>query len=142
MLHTLQQQYADKPVRFFLMPCNQFGGQEPKSNSDIAEFTSKSVDLSQGNVILLAKGNANPPACNASGADACSPSSTTCCPGNDALYDYLRSVIPGNLPWNFNKFIVGKDGIPVPPELTGGQTGSALVPRIDAELAKAGAAEL
>ena len=94
------------------------------------------MDLDQGNVILLAKGNVNPPPCSATGADSCGPSSASCCPANDALYDYLRSVIPGNLPWNFNKFIVGKDGVPVPPELTQAQVGSALVPRIEAELAK------
>lgn len=116
--------------------------QEPKANDVIAEFASKSVDLAQGNVILLAKGNVNPPACNASGADACAPDSATCCPGNDGLYNYLRSVIPGSIPWNFNKFIVGKDGVPVGPTLTGGQTASVLVPRIEAELAKSAAVDL
>uniref|UniRef100_A0A7S1CNP0 Glutathione peroxidase n=1 Tax=Bicosoecida sp. CB-2014 TaxID=1486930 RepID=A0A7S1CNP0_9STRA len=135
MLHTLQQQYASKPVRFFLLPCNQFGAQEPKANSDIKTFASGYVDLTQGNVVLLAKGNVNPPACASTAAGACGPASDVCCPANDGIYNYLRSVIPGAIPWNFDKFIVGKDGVPVPPALTGAQVASDVVPAIDAQLA-------
>ena len=77
---------------------------------------------------MFAKGNVNPPAC-ASSADACKPASTKCCPGNSAVFQYVEGVpaTKGKVAWNFEKFLVGKDGVPVarigaskdPTELTG-----------------------
>jgi len=29
------------------------------------------------------------------------------------VYGYLKSVLPGTLGWNYEKFLVGKDGVPV-----------------------------
>lgn len=74
-------------------PCNQFGAQEPGSNAEIAEFAKSKYDV---NFPLFAKVDVN-------GDGACD------------LYKYLRAARPGDdgsedLPWNFTKFVVGRDG--------------------------------
>mmetsp|Transcript_83571 Transcript_83571/g.259617 ORF Transcript_83571/g.259617 Transcript_83571/m.259617 type:complete len:211 (+) Transcript_83571:253-885(+) len=114
MLHRMQLRYAGKPVRFLLVPCNQFGAQEPKANSIVKAFAEGSVHLGAGSgVVMLAKSNLNGVKCTYDGADACTPSSTECCPKNDAVYDYLlANTPPGQIKWNFDKIIVGADGKP------------------------------
>lgn len=113
----MQANYAGKPVRFLLVPCNQFGAQEPAANGVIKAFAENSVTLAKdgarSNVIMLAKSNLNNEPCEYTGADACSPSSAGCCPSNDAVYKYLLAETPpGTIKWNFDKIIVGKDGKP------------------------------
>ena len=74
-------------------PCNQFGSQEPGTDAQILEFaTSKH----QANFPLFSKIEVN-------GDNAA------------ALYLMLRKAAPeadGSeaLPWNFTKFLVGRDG--------------------------------
>jgi len=118
MLKQMQTEYAEKPVRFLLVPCNQFGDQEPKANSDIKTFAEKSVHLAKNgagsNVIMLAKSNLNGAKCAYAGDDACMPTSKECCPKNDAVYDYLLAhTSPGTVGWNFDKIVTGPDGKPV-----------------------------
>lgn len=36
-----------------------------------------------------------------------------CCAQNNFVFQYLESVLPGKVPWNFRKYLVGKDGVPV-----------------------------
>eukprot|EP00928_Gymnodinium_smaydae_P014959 TRINITY_DN1548_c0_g2_i1.p1 TRINITY_DN1548_c0_g2~~TRINITY_DN1548_c0_g2_i1.p1 ORF type:complete len:205 (-),score=41.44 TRINITY_DN1548_c0_g2_i1:381-995(-) len=117
MLKKMQASYADKPVRFLLVPCNQFGAQEPAPNAGVKEFAEKSVVLAKNgagsNVIMLAKSNLNGVKCTTAGSDVCAPNSAKCCPANDPVYDYLLSATkPGTIKWNFDKIIVGKDGKP------------------------------
>mmetsp|Transcript_55114 Transcript_55114/g.124053 ORF Transcript_55114/g.124053 Transcript_55114/m.124053 type:complete len:203 (+) Transcript_55114:258-866(+) len=117
MMTKLQTKYAEKPVRFVLIPVNQFGGQEPKANAVIKSFAEKSVRLATAgagsNVIMLAKSNLNDVKCTYAGPDACMPSSTECCPANDAVYDdLLASTSPGTIAWNFDKIVTGLDGKP------------------------------
>lgn len=114
MLTTLQQAYADKPVRFLLFPCNQFDHQEPGSNADVKAFAERYVDLGPGsNVIMFAKSNLNNVPCAAQGANVCTPESLECCPTNDAVYDYLLSATPpGTIKWNFDKIVVDGSGRP------------------------------
>mmetsp|Transcript_110363 Transcript_110363/g.276303 ORF Transcript_110363/g.276303 Transcript_110363/m.276303 type:complete len:196 (-) Transcript_110363:238-825(-) len=113
MLHRMQAKYSDKPVRFLLFPCNQFGAQEPKPNVDVKAFAEKSVSLKMGNVVAFAKSNLNFVPCPAKGPDSCTPTSAECCPRNDEVYDYLLAATPPHkIVWNFDKIIVGKDGKP------------------------------
>jgi hypothetical protein len=114
MLKRFQKQYAEQPVRFLLFPCNQFGAQEPGSNAEIKKFAEKYVELGQGsNVIMFAKSNLNNVSCSTSAKDACAPSSASCCPTNDPVYDYLLSVTPpGEIKWNFDKIVVDGSGEP------------------------------
>ncbi|MFK7957980.1 MAG: glutathione peroxidase [Lysobacterales bacterium] len=74
-------------------PCNQFGGQEPGSNDDIAEFCELNYGVS---FPIFDKVEVN---------------------GDDAhpLFAYLKSAAPGlmgseRIKWNFTKFLVSKDG--------------------------------
>uniref|UniRef100_A0A7S1Q117 Glutathione peroxidase n=1 Tax=Alexandrium catenella TaxID=2925 RepID=A0A7S1Q117_ALECA len=130
MLKRLQTRYADEPVRFLLVPCNQFGGQEPAANEAVKAFAEKSVHLGKGsNVVMLAKSNLNGVKCTYAGADACSPQSTECCPANDAVYDYLlANTPPGTIAWNFDKIVTGTDGKPFSGEVImhGGDIDEAL----------------
>jgi len=116
----MQAKYAEKPVKFLLVPCNQFGSQEPKPGAQIKEFAEKSVTLAQhgagSNVVMLAKSNLNGQSCTAKD-DICLPNSAQCCPPNDVVYEYLLSVTPpGTIKWNFDKIIIGPDGQPLPGE--------------------------
>ena len=74
-------------------PCNQFGHQEPGTDSEIGEFCQASYDVT---FPVLAKVEVN-------GA------------GADPIYRWLKAEKPGVLgigavKWNFTKFLVGRDG--------------------------------
>jgi hypothetical protein len=130
MLKRLQHEYAEKPVRFLLFPCNQFGAQEPGSNAEVKQFAEKFVKLGPGsNVVMFAKSDLNNVPCSTSGKDACTPSSKECCPTNDPVYEYLLSATsPGTIQWNFDKIVVDGSGKPFPGETIyhGGDVDKAL----------------
>jgi len=92
-LEALYQKYKSQGFVILGFPCNQFGKQEPGSNSDIAEF----CELNFGVTFpLFAKVDVN---------------------GKEAapLFEYLKSQAKGVLgstgvKWNFTKFLVAKDG--------------------------------
>eukprot|EP01035_Chromulina_nebulosa_P025367 gene25367-33112_t len=80
----------EKGVEVALFPCNQFGGQEPGTETEIAEFCAlKGVK----GATLFKKGDVN-------GANT------------RPTYKYLRdNGVLGNVAWNFaGKFIVDKEG--------------------------------
>ena len=45
-LNELQKKYADQGFSVLAFPCNQFGKQEPGSNSEIQDFCSLNFDVS------------------------------------------------------------------------------------------------
>jgi glutathione peroxidase len=72
-------------------PCNQFGGQEPGDNAAIKEFCSEKYDVT---FPLFDKIEVNGE-------------------GRHPLYKFLAgegSPFPGDIQWNFGKFLVGRDG--------------------------------
>jgi glutathione peroxidase len=90
-LEAIQQKFQKQGFTVLGFPCNQFGGQEPGTNEEIKQFCS-----SQFNVTfplfdkLDVNGNKRAP-----------------------LYTTLagkESPFPGDIKWNFNKFLIGKDG--------------------------------
>lgn len=91
-LQALYAKYADKGLVVMGFPANNFGGQEPGSNEEIAEFcTSKySVEFPMFSKVSV-KGDDKAP-----------------------LFQYLTSAEnpdkQGDIGWNFEKFLVGKDG--------------------------------
>jgi glutathione peroxidase len=90
-LETLYQKYKDRGVVVLGLPCNQFGGQEPGSNAEIKEFCSTKFNVT---FPMFDKIDVN-------GA------------GRAPLYTVLAgkdSPFPGDIKWNFNKFLIGKDG--------------------------------
>jgi glutathione peroxidase len=92
-LEALHRKYKDRGFAVLGFPCNQFGGQEPASDEQIAAFCSRSYDIT---FPLFAKVEVN-----GSGAHP--------------LFELLKSEQPGALgtkaiKWNFTKFLVGPDG--------------------------------
>jgi glutathione peroxidase len=90
-LQALQEKYKDKGLMVLGFPCNQFGGQEPGTNEEIKEFCSSKYQVS---FPLFDKIEVNGP-------------------NRHALYTVLAgegSPYPGDIKWNFNKFLVGRDG--------------------------------
>jgi glutathione peroxidase len=90
-LETLSAKYKDQGLVVLGFPCNQFGGQEPGTEAEIAEFCSTKFNVK---FPLFAKIEVNGP-------------------GRAPLYTFLSgegAKFPGKIGWNFNKFLVGRDG--------------------------------
>ncbi|PZU16340.1 MAG: glutathione peroxidase [Citromicrobium sp.] len=92
-LEALQKRFAGRGFTVLAFPCNQFGGQEPGSAEEIAEFCQVNFSTT---FPLFGKVDVN-------GANA------------DPLFDWLKTEAPGVLgskaiKWNFTKFLVGRDG--------------------------------
>jgi glutathione peroxidase len=92
-LEALHRAYAGQGLVVLGFPCNQFGGQDPGSNAEIASFCELNYGVS---FPMLAKIDVN-------GA------------GASPLYRWLAAEAPGLLgskaiKWNFTKFLVGRDG--------------------------------
>jgi len=90
-LEAIYEKYKDKGLVVLGFPCNQFGRQEPGTDADIQQFcTSKySVTFPMFDKIEVNGANRHP------------------------LYVALAgdtSPFPGNITWNFNKFLIGRDG--------------------------------
>jgi len=85
-------EYADK-FEIIGFPCNQFGGQEPGSDEQISEFCQINYGVS---FPIMGKTEVN-------GEKA------------EPLFEWLKKEKPGLLglkrvKWNFEKFLIGKDG--------------------------------
>jgi glutathione peroxidase len=90
-LESLYRELAAQNFAIVGLPCNQFGGQEPGSAADIREFCSTSYDVS---FPLTEKIEVNGK-------------------GRHALYAWLTDPangFPGDIEWNFAKFLIGRDG--------------------------------
>ena len=90
-LEAIQQKYKDKGFTVVGFPCNQFGGQEPGTNEQIKQFCSSKFNVT---FPLFDKIEVNGPS-------------------RHPLYTVLagkESPFPGDIKWNFNKFLIGKDG--------------------------------
>ncbi len=90
-LEAIQQKYKDKGFTVAGFPCNQFGGQEPGSNEQIKEFCSSKFNVTFPLYDKIEVNGAN----------------------RHPLYTQLAgkdSPFPGDIKWNFNKFLIGKDG--------------------------------
>jgi glutathione peroxidase len=70
------------------MPCNQFGAQEPGTEAEILEFVQSKYDV---DFPMFAKIEVN-------GDGACD------------LYQMLKEAKPGDIAWNFTKFLVDGAG--------------------------------
>jgi len=90
-LEHLYQQYKDKGFSVLGLPCNQFAGQEPGTEQEIQSFCSLNYGVSfpLGNKLEVNG------------------------PHRHSLYRLLAgegAEFPGDITWNFEKFLVGKDG--------------------------------
>lgn len=88
-LEALYEKYKDKGLVILGFPCNQFGGQEPGTNAEIQEFCTLKFNVQ---FPVMGKINVN---------------------GKEAhpLYVYLKEETGGGaITWNFNKFLLDKNG--------------------------------
>ncbi|EJD48906.1 glutathione peroxidase [Auricularia subglabra TFB-10046 SS5] len=92
-LQSLYNKYHDKGLEIVGFPCNQFGGQEPGTDAEIAEFCDTNYKVS---FPLMKKVDVN---------------------GENAheIYKWLKHEQPGILnieaiKWNFEKFLLDQNG--------------------------------
>jgi glutathione peroxidase len=114
-LEGLQDKYHGKGLEVVGFPCNQFGGQEPGSEEEIAKFCKASYDVSFD---LFSKVDVN--------GEKAAP-----------LYKQLTAK-DGPIKWNFEKFVIGRNGEIIARFPTATKPDSPEVVKvIEAELAKA-----
>jgi glutathione peroxidase len=92
-LQALYSELEDKGLEVLGIPCNQFGAQEPGTEAEIKEFCSTKYDVT---FPLFSKVDVNGEK-------------------RDPLYAWLTSQStapdgPGDIKWNFAKFVVGREG--------------------------------
>ncbi|MGN6553841.1 MAG: glutathione peroxidase [Verrucomicrobiota bacterium] len=90
-LESVYEKYKAKDFTVLGFPCNQFGGQEPGSSEQIKEFCTSKYNVT---FPMFEKIDVNGPS-------------------RHPLYTALAgktSPFPGDIKWNFGKFLIGKDG--------------------------------
>ena len=90
-LEELQRELAAEGFTVVGFPCNQFGGQEPGGEAEIAAFCHSRYDVT---FPLSSKLEVNGPQ-------------------RHPVYRFLTSAasgIPGDISWNFEKFLIGRNG--------------------------------
>ncbi len=89
-LQSLYETYNDKGLVIIGFPANNFMGQEPGTNQEILEFCTTEYDVT---FPMMAK-------ISVKGKD------------KHPLYEYLTesSPLPGEISWNFNKFLLDREG--------------------------------
>jgi glutathione peroxidase len=88
-LEALYQKYRDQGLEILAFPCNDFGAQEPGSNDEIQQFceTRYGVTFPLFDKVQAKGANQHP------------------------LYARLTQTVPaGDVSWNFEKFLVNKQG--------------------------------
>ncbi|MCL1467659.1 glutathione peroxidase [Argonema galeatum] len=89
-LEKLNQKYKQSGLRILAFPCNDFGAQEPGSNAEIMKFctTNYGVNFEMFDKVHAIGDKQHP------------------------LYARLTKAakVPGNVSWNFEKFLVSKTG--------------------------------
>jgi glutathione peroxidase len=87
-LEKLYEEKAGRGLRVLGFPCNQFGAQEPGSNEQIAQFCTTRFNVT---FPLFDKIEVNGP-------------------GRHPLYGALTDAEPGDITWNFEKFLIDRKG--------------------------------
>ena len=92
-LEAVYQKYNDQGLVILGFPCNQFRGQEPGTAEEIRKFCTSKYNVT---FPLMAKVEVN-------GAGTCD------------LYKHLKALDtkpkgPGEITWNFEKFVIGRNG--------------------------------
>ena len=94
-LETLYEKYKDQGLVILGFPCNQFGNQEPGTEKEIAEgcLLNYGVSFPMFSKIEVNGSNADP------------------------IYKFLKDKLPSflgkRIKWNFTKFLIDRNGLPV-----------------------------
>jgi glutathione peroxidase len=90
-LQALQEKYGSKGFTVVGVPCNDFGAQEPGTSKEIREFCSANYNVSfpLTEKIHVKGAEQHPLYARLTGPDA---------------------EFPGEIKWNFSKFLIGRDG--------------------------------
>ena len=110
-LEALYRRYGDQGFVVLGFPCNQFAGQEPGTADEIASFCSLTYDVS---FPMFAKLDVNGPS-------------------ESPLYTWLKAAHPGDIEWNFAKFLIDRDGT-VAQRIAPDTQPEAIVPAIERRL--------
>lgn len=114
-LEALYQRYRAEGLTVIGFPANDFGAQEPGSNADIVQFCS----LNYGVAFPLAqKISVKGPGQHRLYAALTAALPTAVDPGQGALRSKLDGygfahAAPSDVLWNFEKFLIGRDGAPL-----------------------------
>lgn len=87
-LESLYREYKDKGFEILGFPSNDFGAQEPASEAEIKSFCSLTYDVTFDMFSKVAVNGA----------------------GMVDIYKYLTDTTGSQVQWNFNKFLVDKEG--------------------------------
>jgi glutathione peroxidase len=90
-LEAVYKKYQDQGLVVLGFPCNQFGQQEPGTDAEIKQFCTSKYDVTfpMFDKIDVNGANRNPLYVLLAGKD---------------------SPFPGDIGWNFTKFVIGRDG--------------------------------
>ncbi|MEO5320131.1 glutathione peroxidase [Arthrobacter sp. CC3] len=94
-LELLYGKFRDRGFEVLGVPCNQFAGQEPGNDDEIAEFCERNFGVT---FPLTAKADVR-------GKDQH--------PLYTELTRFKTGLLPGLVKWNFEKFLVNRDGVVV-----------------------------
>jgi glutathione peroxidase len=98
-LQKLYEELGEQGFAVVGFPCNQFGAQEPGTADEIAEFCDTNYSVT---FPLTEKIDVNGE-------------------GQHGIYAWLQKVFPGDIEWNFEKFLINRDGEVIkryPPQTT------------------------
>ena len=87
-LEEWYETYQDQGFVILDFPCNQFGGQAPGSYDDIHNFCTNNYNITFPQFAKIDVNGAN----------------------EAPLYTWLKSKKPGNIQWNFTKFLINRNG--------------------------------
>ncbi|KRY89544.1 Glutathione peroxidase [Trichinella pseudospiralis] len=94
-LQQLYTKYESQGLRIAAFPCNQFGKQEPKSESEIKKFATERYGVTFDMYSKIDVNDAN----------------------EHPLWHFLKSKLSGAtgipIKWNFAKFLIDQNGVPV-----------------------------
>lgn len=93
-LESLYKKYEDKGFVVLAFPCNDFGGQEPGTIEEIQTFCKTKYDVTFPIMEKISVKGEN----------------------QHKLYEELtgeKGAFPGDVKWNFGKFLIGRDGKPI-----------------------------
>ena len=90
-LESIYKKYRDQGLRILAFPSNDFNSQEPGSNTEIKAFCAKKGVTFDLFAKVSAKGD-------------------NLCPLYKFLTTYPDKAIAGDVAWNFQKYLVARDG--------------------------------